>query len=53
LGQLNLSKFNQDLKNSGQTVNSLKSTLAGVGESGKNAFNQIALEVLHTNTQMK
>ena len=53
LNQLNLDKFNQGLKQSNMTVQSLRNTLVDSGASGQVAFNKLATEVLNTNVQLR
>lgn len=53
LGQLNLDKFNQSVKNSYGSVEGLKNSLSGAGTAGQSAFNTLASEVLNTNLQLK
>ena len=53
LGQLNLDKFNQSVKNSYGSVQGLKNSLAGAGSAGQSAFNTLASQVLNTNLQLK
>lgn len=53
LGQLNLDKFNQSIKNSYGSVSQLKNSLAGAGSAGESAFNALASQVLNTNLQLK
>ena len=53
LGQLNLDKFNQSIKNSYGSVSQLKNSLAGAGSAGQSAFDTLASQVLNTNLQLK
>lgn len=53
LGQLNLDKFNQSIKNSYGSVEGLKNSLSGAGAAGQSAFNALASQVLNTNLQLK
>lgn len=53
LGQLNLDKFNQSIKNSYGSVEGLYKSLEKMGPKGQTAFNSIARQVLNTNIQLK
>ena len=53
LGQLNLDKVNKGIKESFESVQKLSKSLDGAGQQGREAFNQLASEVLHTNLQIK
>ena len=53
LGQLNLDKFNQSVKNSYGSVSDLKASLSGAGAAGEQAFNNLAHSILNTNLQLR
>ena len=53
LGTLNIAKFNQNLKNSGQTLGSLQAQFNSMGASGANAFRNLTAEILTTKSQVK
>ena len=53
LGQLNLDKFNQSLKQGNMSVQSLKKSLTGGAQAGQLAFNKLATQVLNTNVQLR
>lgn len=53
LGQLNLDKFNNSVKDSFGNVSKLRETLSGAGTSGQQAFNNLAHSVLNTNLELK
>lgn len=53
LGTLNIAKFNQNLKNSGQTLGSLQTQFNSMGISGANAFRNLTAEILTTKSQVK
>lgn len=53
LGQLNLDKVNAGIKKSYNSVGDLKKALSGAGAEGRVAFNQLATQILHANTQIK
>ena len=53
LGQLNLDKVNQGLKQNGMTAESLKNSLIQGGAAGQAAFNNFATSVLNTNVQLR
>ena len=44
-GKLDLSKFNQEMKKSGMTLQQYKMALAQAGPAGQQAFNQLAISV--------
>ena len=52
LGQLNLDKLNQSIKNSYGGVQQLRTKLTQAGSSGNAAFNNLAHSVLNTNLQL-
>lgn len=51
LGQLDLSKVNNGIKQTYGSVQQLQTHLNSIGQG--NAFNQLAREILHTNNQLK
>lgn len=53
LGQLDIGKFNNELKQSGRTIESVKANLSGAGATGTAAFNNIASSILNTNLELK
>ena len=53
LNTQDLTKFQQELKTSGQTISSIKAGLDKAGPSGQNAFRNITAELLTTNRQLK
>ena len=53
LNTQDLTKFQQELKLSGQSIASIKAGLDKAGASGQNAFRNITAELLTTNRQMK
>ena len=53
LGTLNVTKFNQELKKSGMTIQSVKADLVGAGNQGATAYNKMAQAILGTNTQLR
>lgn len=53
LGKLNLSTFESQLAKSGKSLQTIQANLAGIGEKGKAAFQQVAAEVLTTNSQLQ
>lgn len=53
LGQLNLDKVNQGIKDAYGSVQKLSQSLDGAGKEGRQAFNTLASGVLNTNLQIK
>lgn len=53
LNTQDLTKFQQELKMSGQSISSIKAGLDKAGVSGQNAFRNITAELLTTNRQLK
>ena len=53
LGQLNLDKLNQGIKDAYGSVSGLRTSLEGAGTAGHTAFNALATQVLNTNIQLK
>lgn len=53
LNTQDLTKFQQELKMSGQSISSIKASLDKAGASGQNAFRNITTELLTTNRQLK
>jgi len=53
LGTLNVTKFNQELKNSGLTLKTVQSDFSKIGTQGADAYNRLAQAVLGTNQQLK
>jgi TP901 family phage tail tape measure protein len=53
LGQLDLTKFKQQLIESNKTMVQMRANLAGAGSMGTDSFNKVASSILNTNTQLK
>lgn len=53
LGQFNLDKLNQSIKNSFNSVQGLNDALSKGGSVGQTAFNSVARSVLNTNVELK
>ena len=53
LNTQDLTKFQQELKTSGQSISSIKAGLDKAGASGQNAFRNLTAELLTTNRQLK
>lgn len=53
LGTLNVTKFNQELKKSGLTLQEVQSKLTAIGGQGATAYNRLAQAILGTNLQLK
>ena len=53
LNTQDLTKFNAELKNSGYTLQTLRSSFESAGIAGQNAFRNIAAELLNTNRKFK
>lgn len=53
LGTLNVTKFNQELKNSGLTLKTIQADFNRIGTQGTDAYNRLAQAVLGTNQQLK
>ena len=52
-GKLNLSKFNQNLKDSGLSLSKVKDSLISLGPQGQRAFVQVAKSVMQADVQLK
>ena len=53
LGVINVTKFNQELKNSGLTLQTVQTNLSKAGAIGVTAYNKTAQAILNTNMQLK
>lgn len=53
LGKLNISAFEQQLKQSGTSLQQIYANLSAIGPVGQDAFHKVATEVLTTNTQLQ
>lgn len=53
LGQLDLTKFNNSLKDSGLSAQKIKTDFAKIGTEGTAAFNKVSSSVLNTNVELK
>ena len=53
LGKLNISAFEQQLKQSGTSLQQMYANLSAIGPVGQDAFHKVAAEVLTTNTQLQ
>lgn len=53
LGTINISKFNNELKNSGVNINDVYKDFSAAGIAGQSAFRDITTKILTTNMQLK
>ena len=53
LGKLNISAFEQQLKQSSTSLQQMYANLSAIGPAGQEAFHKVATEVLTTNTQLQ
>lgn len=53
LGKLNISAFEQQLKQSSTSLQQMYANLSAIGPVGQNAFHKVATEVLTTSTQLQ
>lgn len=53
LGKLNISAFEQQLKQSSTSLQQMYANLSAIGPVGQDAFHKVATEVLTTNTQLQ